>query len=223
MNKMLALLLLMPMLAMAQEDERLEKSPIIGDFKVVTIRNASDVSVIRMPEEIGGEEIGNVITFTEEGIEIEGMSCDAWAVFQSLVPVVNTNDPILSDIHVSPADSPLSKGDQRIGKTFHYVCEDESFMHVYQVDDRVLVIPWGNSAQYLIAERDLSKVQITAMQAQLRNHKFLEGDLTGYLDNKTVGAVSAWSHYRLASEDGYVFKRAAITENLLDTFGIFDN
>lgn len=223
MNKLFMLFLLISFAAFAQEDERLEKSPIVGDFKVVTIRNASDVAAVRLPEEIGGEEIGKIIKFTEDGIEIEGMSCDAWAVFHSLVPVVNTEDPILSDIHVAPADSAGSKGDQRIGKTFHFVCEDESFMHVYQVDDRVLVIPWGNSAQYLIAERELSREQIIAMQTRLRDYKFLEGDLTGFLDNKTVGAISAWSHYRLANDDGYVFKRAAITENLLDTFGLFEN
>lgn len=215
-------MLLLPVTVFAQE-ERLEKSPIIGEFKVVTIRNASDVAAVRLPEDIGGEAIGQTVTFTDNGLVMDGVSCDAWAIFNSLVPLVNTDDPILSDIHVAPADSPLSKGEQRIGKMYHYSCEGESYMHVYQVDDRVLVIPWGNSSQYLIVERALDKDQITAMQAKLRDYKFLEGELTGFLDNKTVGAVSAWSHYRLANDDGYVFKRAAITENLLDTFGVLRN
>ena len=214
--------MLIPASVLAQ-DVKLDKPPIVGEFKVVTIRNASDVAALRMPEDIGGEAIGKVIRFTEAGIEMEGMSCQSWEMFSSSATIVNTDDPILSDIHVEATDSPLSKGEQRIGKSYHYSCEGESVMDVYQVDDRVLVIPWGNGSQYLIVERSLTKEQIIAIQAQLREYKFLEGELTGFLDNKTVGAISAWSHYRLANDDGYVFKRAAITENLLDTFGVLKN
>lgn len=222
MRRLFSLLMLLPVTVFAQ-DGKLDKSPIVGEFKVVTIRNASVVAAVRLPEDIGGEAIGKVISFTDAGVEMKGMSCQNWEMFSSSATIVNTDDPILSDIHVEAADSPLSKGDQRIGKNYHYSCEGESVMDVYQVDDRVLVIPWGNSSQYLIVERSLTKEQIIAIQAQLRNYKFLEGDLTGFLDNKTVGAISAWSHYRLANDDGYVFKRAVITENLLDTFGVLEN
>lgn len=219
MKKLFAVLLLFPALIAAQEI----KPSINGEFKVVTIRNASDVAALRMPEDMGGEAIGQTITFMDDGIFMEGMACDKWEVNYPEAPVINLEDPILADIHVGATDSPQSSGDQRIGISYSFICEGEAFMNVYQVDNWVLVIPWGNSSQYLIAERELSKDQIIAMQAQLRNYKFLEGELTGFIDNKTMGAISAWSHYRLANDDGYVFKRAAITENLLDTFGIPDN
>ena len=198
-------------------------APFTGTFEVVTIRNASDVASQANPMMAKNDVIGQEIIFTEDGgLQMQGLGCDHWEILLSLVEVVNLKDPMLSDIHVAPTDSPLSAGDQRIGKTFHYQCEGEEFMSVHQVDERVLVIPWKNSSQYLIAEKPLSEKQVNRLQAQLKDMKFHHSEPTGILDDDTMQSISAWMQYRLKDSDAYRFKRTAITENLLDTLGVLD-
>jgi hypothetical protein len=204
-------------------DDLLKSPPIIGTYKVVTMRNASNVARAIDPLANKNEAIGQEITFTDEGaLVMKGIACDHWEVFASFAPVIDTRDPMLSDIHVPPTDSPKSSGDQRISKTYHYKCEGESFIHVYQVDNRVLVIPWENSSRYLIAEIPLSEKQIKTLQAQLKDMKFHHFDPTGILDKETLLALSSWAGYRLQRAEAYRFKRTAITENLLDALGVLD-
>ena len=204
-------------------DELLKSPPIKGTYKVVTTRYASDVARAVDPLAKGNEAIGQEIIFTDEGaLAMKGITCDHWEVFASLVPVVNLKDPMLADIHVPPTDSPKSAGDQRISKIYHYKCEGESFIHVYQVDDRVLVIPWENSSRYLIVEKPLSEKQIIKLQAQLKDMKFHHFSPTGILDNETLKALSSWAQYRLQDYEAYRFQRTAITENLLDALGVLD-
>jgi len=204
-------------------DDLLKTSPVTGTYKVVTMRNASNVARTVDPMDGNDDSIGQEITFTEKGgLKMQGITCDQWEVFASLVAVVDTRDPMLADIHVPPTDSPLSAGDQRIGKSYHYKCEEESFLHVYQVDDRVLVIPWKNSSRYLIVEKPLSEKQINKMQAQLKDMKFHHMEPTGTLDDETLYSLSSWARYRLKDTEVYRFKRTAITENLLDALNVLD-
>lgn len=203
-----------------QAQERNIIPVLTGNYSIVTTRVASDVA---STAPIGIEEsdnIGESVTFNDQGIEMLGLNCVHRPMLMSAVAVINPNDPLLADIHVPPTDSPLSAGDQRIGRIFHYRCEGGRYIHVYQVDERVLVIPWQNSSQYLIVEKPLCEDEITIIQQQLKDHKFLEQDANGKLDEATLSALSSWSHYRLGDDEAYKFKRTAITENLLDTFGI---
>ena len=195
---------------------------VIGRFEVVAIRNASDVA---RPADMGPqteEVIGQTITFKKDRLEMDGMSCQHWEVSMLLVPVINPEDPMLSDIHVPPAESSKSGGDQRISNSYNYNCEGESFLNVYQVDKRVIVIPWQNSSRYLIAEIPLNPDQVSTLQSQLKDMKFNEQDPTGVIDENTLRAISTWSNYRLGIMDGYRFKRSAITENLLDTLDVLE-
>lgn len=218
-----AMALILGVSSSAIADDLLKTPPITGMYEVVTMRNASNVARALDPLAKKNEAIGQAITFTKKGDLItKGISCDHWEVFASLVPVVNLKDPILADIHVPPTDSPKSSGDQRIGKTYHYKCEDESFLHVYQVDDRVLVIPWENSSRYLIVEKLLSEKQIRKLQSQLKDMKFHHFAPTGMLDDETLKALSSWAQYRLQNDEAYRFQRTAITENLLDALGVLD-
>lgn len=224
MNRILKFCMIVPLvlsvaeLALAMNVEE----GVIGTFEVVAIRNASDVA---RPADIGPqneEAIGQTISFTKDGLEMEGMSCQHWEVSMTLVPVTNPEDPMLGDIHVPPTEAPKSAGDQRIGKTYNYNCEGESFLNVYQVDKRVIVIPWQNSSRYLIAEMSLNPEQVSILQSQLKDMKFSEAEPNGEIDENTLRAVATWSNYRLGTDDGYRFKRTAITENLLDTLGVLE-
>jgi hypothetical protein len=204
-------------------EDLLKAPPITGTYKVVTMRNASNVARALDPLAKNDEAIGQEITFTEKGtLKMKGITCDHWEIFASIVSMIDPRDPMLADIHVTPTDSPLSAGDGRIGKDYHYKCEGESFIHVYNVDDRVLIIPWENSSRYLIVEKPLSEKQIRKLQAQLKDMKFHHFDPTGILDDETLKALSSWAQYRLQDDEAYRFKRTAITENLLDALGVID-
>jgi hypothetical protein len=217
----LTFILCLPSSAIA--DDLLKMPPITGKYKVVTMRNASNVARAIDPLAKNDEAIGQEITFTDKGsLIMKGITCDSWEAFASLVSVIDMRDPMLADIHVPPTDSPLSAGDQRIGKTYHYKCEGESFIHVYQVDDRVLVIPWKNSGRYLIVEKPLSEKQVRKLQAQLKDMKFHHSKPTGNLDDETLHSLSSWALYRLKDTEAYRFKRTAITENLLDALRILN-
>ncbi len=204
-------------------DVLLTQPPIKGTYTVATMRNASDVASTANPMMAEETTIGQEIIFTDEGgLQMEGMGCDHWKIFASTSDVINTKDPMLADIHVPPTDSPLSSGDQRIEKNFLYTCEGESVVQVYQVDDRVLVLPWNNSSRYLIAEPLLSKKQIRTLQSQLKDMKFHHFEPTGILDTDTLEALASWAGYRLKDSEAYRFQRTAITENLLDTLRVLD-
>lgn len=220
MRKFLIAILMVPFTIVVQAQEGNIIPVLTGDYNIVTTRAASDVASTAPTGLEESKIIGKSVTFNDGGIEMLGRSCEHRPMLRSAVAVINPDDPLLVDIHVPPTDSPLSAGDQRIGRTFHYKCDGGQYIHVYQVDERVLVIPWQNSSQYLIVEKPLSEEEITVIQQQLKDHKFLEQDANGTLDEATISALSSWSHYRLGDDDAYKFARPAITENLLDTFAI---
>lgn len=199
-----------------------KKVTLEGTYKVVAIRNASDVAAPAAPLTATDSPVGKDIKITADSLEMGSRKCAYREGMRTLVSVINRKDPILADIDVPPADSPLSRGDQRIMTAFHYKCSGKGFVHVYKVDDRVIVIPWDNSARYLIAEKPLSSQQIIRLQKALKDVKFLEAEPSGKLDAETLRALSNWSHYRLGKPDAYKFGRVAITENLLDTMGVLD-
>lgn len=198
---------------------------ISGKFEIVTIRNASDVANMiqrTTPLNDGDSPIGKTIEFNSKGIIMQGLGCDTWTVSKNDAPLININDPLLMDLTVKPTDSPLSSGEQRVSLNFSYACEGEQFLQVFKLDDRVIVIPWNNSSQYLIAEIPLTPDQIKTFQTQLKSMKFYHHNITGELDPLTIESVNAWLKYRLKKDGNYSFFRPAITENLLDALGVLN-
>ena len=196
------------------------KTPPIGHYIVVAVRNASDVAAPLSSPDKADSAIGETISLLSNGLAMSGLGCDSWEISEQEHDVATVSDPMLADINMAPADSPLSAGDQRIMKSYDYQCEGEPFLNVLHVDDRVIVIPWGNSSKYLVAEKPLSAEQIAQLQKQLKSMKFYTGDITGVIDEPTRLAIKFWAEYR--SDDDYSFYRPAITENLLDTLGVLD-
>jgi len=194
----------------------------MGDYEVVTIRNASDVATILNPVTEEDSPIGKSISFSAAGIAMEGLSCDSWQVTELTDTVANLNDPMLADISIGPLDSDISSGDQQIMKSFSYSCEGEHFLNVLQVDDRVLVIPWQNSSQYLIAEIPLTQSQTIKLQKELKSMKFFSGEITGEIDESTRLGLQSWLDYRNRASDSYRFFRPAITENLMDALRVLE-
>lgn len=195
-------------------------------FEIVSIRNASDVAAVMPPEGFDDDILGQTIAFSGEGLEMKGVSCDAWQREPLSGMPINMNDPMLADAVIGPIDSPTSTGDARIMKSWRYVCEGEHVMSLTRVDERVLIIPWGNGVSYLIAEKPIPESGWKALQGQLHDMKFLSAEPTGKADENTIRAISLYAEYRLKSDgivpkdEIYAFQRPAITENLLDGMGI---
>lgn len=199
---------------------------LTGIYEVVSLRNASDVAItIQTKPPISNTDtpIGQTIEFIGKQIKMPGLGCDSWEVRRIDKKIVNLQDPLLADLNVNPTDSPISSGEKRVNLSFAYSCEGEPFLQVFQLDGRVIVIPWANSSQYLIAERPLSAMQIKQFQHQLTSMKFYHGAATGKLDTSTLNSINSWVNYRLLRDDSYSFHRPVISENLLDTLGVISN
>ncbi len=208
---------------LVKSSAQLEKlSGFSGEYVIVDARRASNVST---PSSPGLEiPIGNSVTFTQNGLEMEGAACDDWVIIPARVPVVYVDtDPNLIDLKLAPAGSPNSSGDQQQHAGFTVLCERQRVMQLHRVDDRVLIMPWANSSFNLILERPLSSIQIKAYQAHLKSMKFYDGELTGELDEATLRASRNWYVYRAKLDDTQAIPaRPAITENLLDALNVFE-
>ncbi len=197
-------------------------SGFAGQYIIVDARRASDVS---LPAQPGLEiPIGKSVNFTRNGIEMEGASCDDWRIDRADGPIVIVeSDPNLVDIRLGPNDGPNSAGDQQVHAGFEMICDGEPFGLLHKVDDRVLVMPWANSAINLILEKPLPTTRIKAYQAQLKSMKFYDGALTGELDDATLRASRAWYEYRAnLNETQPIPARPAMTENLFDGLRVLE-
>lgn len=188
-----------------------------GDYVVISVRRNSLAASTASPLPSGeGSPIGKTMTFTENGIIIEGVSCDAWKADSIETPVDFASDPMLSDLRLPPVDGPHSTGDKRLARSYRITCESEAFTTVYQADNRVLALSWANSTLYLVLERRLHFEQVKKMQLALKSLKFFSGQASGEFDEATANAVRAWYGYRQTEGDAAIPKRPAITGNLLD-------
>lgn len=194
-----------------------------GEYVIIDARMASDVA---SPPLTGFEPpIGKSITFTRQGIKLEGAECDKWKVSEvddAILPV--SFDPNLIDLILEPTDSPLTSGDQQEHVGYAAICEGETVFRFHKVDDRVLVMPTANDAINLILERPLTELQIKAYQSQLKSMKFYDGELTGILDEATLRSSRIWFENRARLDDSQpIPMRPAITENLLDALFVLSD
>ncbi len=193
-----------------------------GTYIIIDSRRASDVAAPLTEISEADNPIGKSVRFTRHGIEMEGISCTSWKIRLSdnAVLFVKT-DPNLIDLNLRPADSLNSVGDRRAHAGYEITCEGEHFATIHKVDDRVLIMPWANSAINLILEKPLSSLQIKAYQAQLKSMNFYDGPLSGELDAATLRGSRLWYEYRAnPDETEPIPARPAITENLLDGLSI---
>ncbi len=198
-------------------------SGFAGDYVIVDARRASDVAApASLPSAAADSPIGQTVSFTRDGIEMEGLGCDAWRIDpEDTTPNFIETDPNLVDLTLEPADAPKSRGDQRNYASFAVTCEDEFFAAFHRIDDRVIIWPSQNSSVNLVLEKTMPPVKIKAYQAQLKSMKLYSGELTGELDAATLAASRRWYEYRAnLSDDHPVPARPAITENLLDTLRV---
>lgn len=198
-------------------------SDFAGEYVIVDARMASDVASPLLSD--FEAPIGESITFTQYGIEMDGANCDEWRVNplgEAILPI--HGDPNLVDLVLGPTDSPITSGDQQEHTGFVALCEEEEVFRIHKVDDRVLVMPTANSAVNLILERPLNELQIKAYQAQLKSMKFYDGDLTGTMDEATLRSSRYWFEYRARLDDTQpIPERPAITENLLDALFVLND
>ena len=190
-----------------------------GTFVVVDLRRSSMVE--GGPDDISAADwIGREVVFDNSLLWIDGKSCEDWSIEKVDRPIDELSDPNLSDLEITPVDSSSSSGDARRTVLWRALCGDELLGHVIEIDNRVLVINSPSGLTNAILERPLSQDEITALQLQLIDMKFYEGDANGTIDEATSRAISAYAEYRGAE---YRFYRAAITENLLDGLGVLQD
>lgn len=192
-----------------------------GTFVVVDARRASDVAAPLTP---GDMPIGEQVKISSNGLDMAGISCDDWHInAQESKPPQLLNDPNLIDVTLGPADSLISSGDQRLNQYFKISCEGEIFASILQIDERVLIMPWANSAINLVLERPLTRDQTLQYQRQLKSMKFYDGPVHGVLDEAALKASRLWYEYRarLAKEQP-IPARPAITQNLLDALNVLE-
>lgn len=195
---------------------------LVGRYIIVDARSASDVATTAGPAMDPGMPIGKAVTFQSTGFAMETRNCQDGA-FESVVrgSIPIESDPNLIDLQLGPSDSPASAGDQRVAAHFNVTCAGRFFSRLSQVDDRVAVMSWANSAINLILEKPLSADQIKRYQTQLKSMKFYDGQISGELDTQTLAASRDWFKYRAKADDSTpIPARPAITVNLLDTLGV---
>jgi hypothetical protein len=182
-----------------------------GDFVIVDIRRASDVA--GPPEDKSLTwEIGQKLSVGDELIWPDGRTCLSWHATRLNEPVVNLEDPLLSDTQIGPLDSTQSSGDFLVNRMLALRCKSEE-MIVLQVDRRVLVASSPSGQSYIIFEKPLRREQVEALQKKLHSMKFMEGYPSGEWADSAQAALSSYAAYRGAT---FNFHRPAITQNLLD-------
>lgn len=204
----------------ALADERDAVPAPSGEYKVVALRNASDVATTANPG-AGRKWLDQRVSFGEGQLTwLGGKTCELWSVREADSPVLTLEDPNLSDLAIPPVDSITSSGDKRVNVPVDLVCQDngeEMLGSFVIIDARVLVAsapPWSVN---FILEHPLTEDQVKKFQAQLKDMKFYDGEITGKLDEATLRSVGFYAEYRGSK---YRFFRTAITENLLDGLGV---
>lgn len=222
-SKFLAMIIAAQATSTAVAGDHNSISAPFGEYQVVALRNAGDVSTVAEPG-AGAEWLDQRVSFGEGQLTwLGGQTCELWSVREADFPAITLEDPVLSDLTIPPVDSTTSSGDKRVNMPVDLICQDDgerilgSFVIV---DARVLVAsapPWTVN---LILERPLTEKQVEKFQAQLKDMKFYDGEITGALDEATLRGIGFYADYR-GSE--YRFLRTAITENLLDGLGVLDD
>ena len=197
------------------DDQNIVSAPF-GEYQVVALRNASDVATTADPG-AGIEWLDQRVSFGEGQLTwLGGQTCELWSVREADVPVITLEDPNLSDLAITPADSITSSGDKRINMPVDLICQDDGeriLGSLVIIDARVLVTSTPPGTVNLILEQPLTEEQIRKFQAQLKDMKFYGGEITGELDEATLRSAGFYAEYRGSA---YRFFRTAITENLLD-------
>lgn len=202
-----------------------ERKPVpapFGEYRVVALRNASDVATTAHPN-AGAEWLNQRVSFGKGQLTwLGGQTCKLWSVRKSASPAIMLEDPNLSDLAIPPVDSKTSSGDKRVNMPVKLVCQDhgERILAGFTIiDARVLVASAAGSTINLILEQPLTENQVRKLQAQIKDMKFYDGKISGKLDEATLRGVASYARYRGAA---YRFFRAAITENLLDGLRVLD-
>lgn len=219
----LALIMATHATSAALADDRDAVSAPSGEYRVVALRNASDVATTANPG-AGTEWLDQRVSFGEGQLTwLGGETCELWSVREADFPVITLEDPNLSDLAMPPLDSITSSGDKRVNVPVDLVCQDDGEQILGSfviIDARVLVAsapPWSVN---FILEHALTEDQVKKLQAQLKDMKFYGGEITGKLDEATLRSVGYYAEYRGSK---YRFFRTAITENLLDGLGVLDD
>lgn len=187
-----------------------------GSYVIVALRRASYIEGAAVTD--GSVAwIGTEVSFGEPLVWVYGIVCRDWRVEPIRHAGIFLDDATLSDLTIGPLEPPEEPLPE--ARPLRLYCDGGRLADILRIDDRVIVIPSDTGVMNAILEKPLSAGQIRRLQARLKDMNFYPGELTGEIDEATRNAVSNYADHRGA---GYVFHRAALTENLLDGLDVLD-
>ncbi len=180
-----------------------------GRYVLVAVRRASFVE--STPDtDSNAFRPGDTVDFGDTLSWLDGVICNDWHMTEVADEAIRLDDPNLSDLAIGSAEpSAETRGQPR---TLRVQCDGGRLVDIVQIDARVLVVSSPAGALNAILEKPLQTGQVRGLQEKLSDLTYYTGAITGVMDAATRTALARYAEFRGA---GYVFHRAALTENLL--------
>ncbi|MEZ5912348.1 MAG: hypothetical protein R3D84_09095 [Paracoccaceae bacterium] len=194
-----------------------------GDWVLVDLRTNQTVAAPAPAPLDPAVALGARVTVGADTLDAEGLGCADWGLEGDEANTTPGRDPNLADVLLPPVEGPASGGDARIGASYRLSCEGQGVAGVFHADPRVVVVTLANDTLHAIFERPMRPGEVIRLQAALADLKFAAPSATGRLDAPTLAALREWYRYRLADSAAAIPARPAITVNLLDGLGVWDD
>ena len=94
-----------------------------GEFVAIALRRSSSVGGPPSSDTDSGW-LGQRVSFGDKLVWLDGVTCNKWSVTGFDFPIILQDDPNLSDLAIAPLNSPVSQGDQRVGRSAALLCQD---------------------------------------------------------------------------------------------------
>ncbi len=190
---------------------------LFGDYRLITLRRASDVVGSVTDPTISSAEIGSAVSFGKTVKWFNKKTCANWEEVVGKTASVNLNDPNLVDLIISSDGGLLNADGQRKFSNIQILCDGAPLAVVTRIDERILVTSSPSGLSYAILERPLPPNEVRDLQFKLKALNFYYGGTTGEMDEATHDSISRYASHR--GRYDLTFKRSALTENLLKGLG----
>lgn len=185
---------------------------LAGAYFVVAARPVSAAAGDPV-DDITDAAIGSVVVFSNSLKWLDSTQCEEWSTEDATDgPVVNIDNPLLSDLQVGREGRRGSFGQPTTTTGWTLSCGDNYVGAVQMIDARVLVVPSPSGLTNLILERPLGEDTIRNVQGRLIALGLYEGEETGVLDDATRRAI-AFRAFDLGAD--YAFAAGILTYGLL--------
>ncbi len=170
-----------------------------GSYDLVDLRRLAGVA---------GPPMGGEVPFPER-LHFGPGAADCRTDGPPAAPPLDLGDPMLSDLAWMLPDGQA--------RGWRVACADGAPFSLAEADGRVLVAVSADGGTAGLFERPLDARAIAALQASLRDRKFLSAAPNGELDDTTLAGLGFYLDYLGLP---YRFRRPALSEALLRELGV---